>query len=288
MDNKILATLVAVFVGIIMLGSVLIPTITDAKLVVGDPIELEQTGSRSPYLLGKVPTDDTVTLAVGTEGVTVNGELVEIVASPSTWTPIIYTDGGFVQIRNESGTTKATVYTLDNNATDVSLESGNTAVFDGGVCTITASSTTTFNYSECYSIGYNDDMRLLIDMGMRYNTHSMVNSINDVTIYGWYATGENDTQYSFKDGKLSVVGDYESSVDYELTLHEGTTDIYDITKFNVTIGGETFVPYYALVPEIVEGHADSGAAYDIVGAIPIIIIIAIVLLAAGLIFRSRY
>lgn len=288
MDNKVIGIFVSIAVSLIVVGGVLSPIISGVSGDLGDPIELEQTGSRSPYLLGEVPANDTVTVSVESDGVKINGSALEIQSSPATWTPIVYTDRGFVQIRNETGGSKVTVFSVENTADDITLSAGNSVVFNNGLCTINATDVITFDYTVCYSVGYDDNVRMIVDMGMRYGSYSMVNSIKDVTIYGWYYTGENDTQYTLENGVLSTGGDYDATYDYELTLHEGTTDIYDITEFNITIGGETFVPYYALVPEVVEGHADNGMAYNLVGIIPILVIVAVLLMAVGLIFRSRY
>lgn len=289
MDNKIVGIIVSILVSLIMVGGVLSPIISSVGGDLGDPIKLEQTGSRSPYRLGEVPANDTVTFSVESDGVKINGSVLELQGAISAWTPIIYTDGGYIQIRNETGATKITVFTVENLAEEIALSAGNSVIFDNGVCTINATDVTTFDYTVCYSVGYDDNIRMIIDMGMRYdNAYSIVNSIKDVTIYGWYYTGENDTQYSFENGVLSVVGDYVATCDYELTLHDGTTDIYDITEFNITVGGETFVPYFALVPDVVEGHADNGVAYNLVGIIPMLVIVGVLLMAVGLIFRSRY
>lgn len=286
--NELSKTMVTIIVAILLSVTVLVPIVSSGLVNAGNSIELEQTGSRSPYRLGEVPANDTVTFSVESDGVKINGSVLELQGAISTWTPIIYTDGGYIQIRNESGSTKITVFTVENLAEEITLSAGNSVIFDNGVCTINATDVTTFDYTVCYSVGYDDNIRLIIDMGMRYdNAYSMVNSIKDVTIYGWYYTGENDTQYSFENGVLSVVGDYVATYDYELTLHDGTTDIYDITEFNITIGGETFVPYFALVPDVVEGHADSGVTYTLVSVIPIFVVIGILVGTMVLFFNRR-
>lgn len=290
MDNKIVGIMLSIVIGLIMIGSVLSPIITSARGDFGDPVSYAQDGSRTPYFMGLVPDDETVTAEVVEGGILVNGvPYSATITSAATWSPIISTDTGYLAMRNESSAARVSIFTEGEEITSNSLAVGDTVTFVNGTCTISGSINSTFEYTVCYSVGFEDDLVMLIDMGTRYSgRYGLVNDIKDITIYSYYSSGNNDTFYTFVDGKLSVGGDYESSVNYDLQLKDGTTDIYEIHEFTVTIGGETFVPYFAFVPAVVEGHADSGAAYGLIGIIPIIVIVVLLFMAVGALFRSRY
>lgn len=103
-----------------------------------------------------------------------------------------------------------------------------------------------------------------------------------------YTTGENDTFYSYYDGDLTVNSAYEdvSSVTINKTLAEGYTDIY-ATTITINIGDESFTPYFILTPKTVEGHEASGGAYSLLGAIPIMVIVALLMIAVGAIAYRR-
>lgn len=96
-----------------------------------------------------------------------------------------------------------------------------------------------------------------------------------------YTTGENDTFYSYYDGDLTVNPAYadDSSVSIDKTLVEGYTDIYN-TRVSVTVGDESFTPYFILIPETVTGHEAGGANYALLKAIPIVAFIALIAFAA--------
>lgn len=108
---------------------------------------------------------------------------------------------------------------------------------------------------------------------------------DDVIVLGnIYTTGENDTFYSYYKGELTVNETYAdvSSVDIGKTLKDGYTDIYD-TTITVKVGDETFTPYYILAPITVEGHETSGAAYSMYGAIIILALATLLILGVRII-----
>ena len=112
---------------------------------------------------------------------------------------------------------------------------------------------------------------------------------SDIVVLGSvYITGDNDTYYAYYDGQLTVNDAYSavSSVSIPKTLVDGTTDCYS-TIVTVTIGDETFTPYYVIAPISVTGHATSGGTYALYGAIPVVIIAALVAFAIGAVVLRR-
>lgn len=114
----------------------------------------------------------------------------------------------------------------------------------------------------------------------------------DIILAGNYTTGDLDTGYYYgKDGVLTVVNtSYTGTVNFTQDLSDGTTDIYD-TKVTVTItdgsNTEEFSPYRALVPYQVQGHADSGTVYTMLGVIPLVIVVSLLIGAVTIFLRQR-
>lgn len=283
---KIISGLIAIFIAITMVASVLVPVVSDGLTVVGDPITLQTGGSQANVRLGEVGEGDTITMVVGDGSLTINGEVLTL-SSPSTWTPVIYMDTGYVNVRLSTYLVNLVMYGEHAAPTTVSCPAGTTITISDGVLTADLETPVSIEYGVCYSVGSDDNLAMLIDMGARYTEKSLISSVDDIIIYGYYESGENDTNYSYVDGKLTVEEDFTSSISYDLTLKEGTTDIYGINEFSINIGGESFTPYYALVPLYVDGHADSGSAYDVLKIIIPLMIIAIIAASIALIVTRR-
>lgn len=114
---------------------------------------------------------------------------------------------------------------------------------------------------------------------------------SEVILCGRYDTGELDTFYCWRDGVFSTGTDITGTADFDLSLVGGTTDIYRITvNVEVTSGDvvEDFTPFKVLVPYEIVGHVESNAASDLVGLVPILLIVSLLLMAVGLIVRSRF
>ena len=112
---------------------------------------------------------------------------------------------------------------------------------------------------------------------------------DDIIVLGnIYTTGDNDTFYSYYKGELTVNSTYAdvSSVDITKTLKSGYTDIYD-TTITVNVGEESFTPYYILAPKTVSGHETAGTYYVMFGVISLLGIIMLVVVAANAI-RVKY
>lgn len=284
---KMIGGLIAIFIAITMVAGVLVPVVSDGLTVVGDPITLQTGGSQANVRLGEVGEGDIITLVVGDGSVTINGEVLTL-DSPSTWTPVIYMDTGLVELRASTYAVNLKMYGEHTAPTTVSCPAGTTITVSDGVLTADLETPVSIEYGVCYSVGSDNNLAMLVDMGTRNDGASLISSVNDIIIYGYYETGENDTNYSYVDGKLTVEEDFTSSISYDLTLKEGTTDIYELNEFSINVGGESFTPYHALVPFYVDGHADSGSAYDMLKIIIPLMIIAIIAASIALIVTRRY
>lgn len=283
-NNKILVAVVSLAVIIITLATVLVPIVGQAQTTLGDPITLDQSGSKTNTPLGKI-TDEVIVIAVIEGGYSING-----VVAPGTGgavhVPIVYADTGMVTCKMDTGEVIFIDYSNPNGT--VSLDVGTTITVGNGKIAIDTSTPVEIAYNVCYSVGASAELAVIVDMGYKYSTRSMITSVKDIIIYGAYTTGENDTYYSFVNGQLTVAEDFTSSYSADLVLKDGTTDIYQIESFVIDIGGETFIPYRALVPLHVSGHATSGAAYDIIGLLPILVIVSLITAAIAVFIRARY
>lgn len=284
-NNKILVAVVSLAVIIITLATVLVPIVGQAQTTLGDPITLDQSGSKTNVPLGKI-TDEVVVITVVEGGYSINGVVAPVETTGVTHVPIVYADTGAVRCRIVTGA--VTFEDYSNPGVTVSLAVGTTITVGNGKIAIDTSTPVELAYNACYSVGASAELAVIIDMGYRYDARSMITSVKDIIIYGAYSTGENDTPFSFVNGQLTVAEDFTSSYSADLVLKDGTTDIYQIESFVIDVGGETFTPYYALVPLHVSGHATSGAAYDIIGLLPILVIVSLITAAIAVFIRARY
>lgn len=112
---------------------------------------------------------------------------------------------------------------------------------------------------------------------LRYSTAYVSDPDSQIIYSGYYDTGDNDTFLSYRDGKIvqNVDGTYDVSIEFDTTLKDDTTDIYDV-KVEITVGDESFVPFIVLVPEIIYGHADTGVLRTLLTIIPIFAVIGII------------
>lgn len=292
MDNKVVGIIVCIVVSLIMVGGVLSPTISSVARDLGDPVTFDQQGSiNTSFELGKVDSEIVIEFIEG--GLKVGDEIYTDLSGLTTWTPFIYSDHVHCAIRAGNA---AIQFNVVENQTFVTsnLVVGDRITLTPTSVTLSGSVDKAVETGNIYSIGSKSaDMVTVVDMGNRDdNVLPLINSIEDIVCIGLYNSGELDTVYSVINGVAKVGEDYTISLNYNFQLKDGTTDIYEIETFKVVISDgtttEEFVPYYALVPSEVKGHADHGAAYNLVGIIPMLVLVAVLLMAAGLIFRSRY
>jgi hypothetical protein len=136
-----------------------------------------------------------------------------------------------------------------------------------------------------YSVGSSNSVKYVAPDVGTYDL-VLVSSYKDIVALGAYTSGDNDTMYRLVNGVLTIGGAFDHSFNVETSLYEGTTDIYKIDNLTITIGGESFTPYYVLVPVEVSGHATSGATYTILSVVPIVVVAGLIM--AGIyVFISR-
>lgn len=281
MKTNVLTLIITMVVGIILAGSLLGPVISDAQHDLGDPITKSNNALATYYR----DLDANDVFELSSDGYELND-----VAITKTYRQAIFADSFVLQINKPEDSAIAYVIGA-GDTTPVNLLKTNTYSItfeDSTVTVVKDGSTTVFTkeFTWAYIITTSADTAswgTITRVGIN-PTYILDNT--QVILSGYYYTGENDTFYSYKDGELDT-GSYEGAIEITKAIVDGTTDIYQVTGLEVTVGEESFTPYLTLVPLSVTGHATAGASYSLLGAIPIMVIVAILMLAVGAIAFRR-
>lgn len=294
MKTNILTLVITLAVGIILAGSLLGPVISDAQNTIGPEITMT---NESSFVLKEADSGDvlknvrTTVDETRTDTWTFNNTAIVGPSSGGTnWTVGIMSDSVYMQINAADNASAGSWLYMDGTETYHYFGSITVTFTDTEIQidTGTASTSANVGYTWAYVIcPYDEGEYIAPSLGGT----GYVSKATDVLLCGFYSTGELDTMYYYHNGQnyVSTEG-YSMVTNVDLTLHEGTTDIYDATvSATVTDGtdSETFTPFRIFVPYEVTGHEAGGASYTLLGAIPIIVIVAILMVAVGAIAYRR-
>lgn len=286
MKTNILTLIITLVVGIILAGSLIAPVISDAQKTIGDSVTYE---NETAITLKEIDSGDVLHAYIdnGVKKLTLNGVEIETFDALKFADATLISNSFYMQVDPSKET---------NFVYLSSLESGGASWWSD--CTIEFTATTlrfhgtsengAIDETHTYAWGYvicnpaDGDYCASVSGGSGY-----VNTTNDVILCGMYLSGENDTPYYYKDG-VFITSQWSGtkSVNIDMELVSGTTDVYTATV-NVDIGEENFTPYRIYLPLEVHGHESGGASYTLLGAIPIMVIVAILMLAVGAIAYRR-
>lgn len=293
--NNLTMGIIGAMICIILLGGLLMPAVSSSLVIVGDPITIENTHyTDTPEKYDELK-NTTISLIVSSDSFDMKVNDIAINKS-GIIKPIVISDTITIEVNTASQSEIITIVPHDGSTSktiSAGTESTTTIVFNSGAYTIESSLfesiTGTFNW--LYSVSEGGPYSYIFHRG---NTNFYISDLGkDLVTAGYYSTGELDTPYSYKDGKL-VLGntDYTGSVSITSRLYEGTTDIYVANTPLVTINSgdvsESFTPYRYLIKSEINGHKDSGAAYSMIEVLPIIAIISMILAAAYVAFGRKY
>ena len=309
MNTKLIPLIITLVVGIILAGSLLIPVINDAKTTIGDAtiINNENITPTADYTQNDLIM--TVTPADDAEGYAVYINDVGY-AKPSTTKVGLISDRLFVNISSTSGRSAEIRYWDETNLTEVSTNvtadltitythANHELVYESG--------TTTFTYEDVLFIFVWDENGQYgeVTNNTAYpNKVFRMESINDNSwgVFDYAANftlGEETHRGMITMSKYGLNSYFEGSPEWTVsfeygtpTLKEGTTDLYTGLQpyFRVTDADgntQTYEPYRAFILNEAKGHESAGAAYSLLGAIPIMVIIGLVLAATAALVTKR-
>lgn len=275
--------IMTVVVGVVLLATVLFPIVTDIQPATAEPTT--RVNEASEYLS---LSEGDVDLEIADGVLTLNGEI---------YTP--------------NGANDAVIF-----ATDYFIIQYNGANYYGsyidpqypGIRNIDTAVVSVTDHKLTGTVGYNGvaeplsvsdvpvSFSLYVDPSgdwARFPPASVqpyVSSVKDVIACGTYYTGDNDTFYWYYNGEADGTNsDYAYGFEATLTLVDGTTDIYTLSDAVYSVNGDTdesFTPFNMFVKKTINGHSESGAAYDLVGIIPILVVVGFILGIIG-VFISR-
>ena len=303
MKANILTLAITLTLGVILAGSVLMPVIDDAQTDLGNPITLK---NNSDIVLKSIEDGDVFKLtstrnadSTKTDVWTINDNVVSNLSGSSlSWNVGMISDAMYVRIVSQANASSAaTTLMSSTTGTEQYISPGSTEgvytwtwTFENGTMTYIDRYGT--EVTAPYTWGY---VVCPLEDGEYYSAETdgvgICKDASDLILCGGYTSGSLDTMYALHKGETyTSVSAYTMNVNTTTAIHTGTTDIYDIT---VSVGisdgndSETFTPYRIYLPYEVSGHATAGAAYSLLGALPIIVIIGLVLAATAAIMVKR-
>lgn len=299
MKNNILGVLMGIIIGVILIGSLLAPTIEGVQKTAGEEVTLKND---SDTVLKSIDDGDVFKLtstrnadSTKTDVWTINDETITNVGGDAfSWTVGLISDAMYVRIQSTNNASSGALMDSTTGAEQY-ISPGTTEgtyiwtwTFANGVMTYVDRAGT--EVTAPYTWGY---VACPLEEGEYYSAETdgvgICSSADDLILCGSYTTGSLDTMYAYHNGEKYVsVSSYTMTVNTTTELHDGTTDIYDITvTVDISDGENTenFTPFRIYLPYEVTGHADSGAAYSMYGAIIILAIAALLILGVRIITR---
>lgn len=303
METKSMIELIIGFlVGAIILAS-FVPIFVNVQNASGDEITLT---NESDVVLKTIDDGDVLKLtstrnadSTKTDVWTINNKVISNVSGGSlSWNVGLISDAMYVRIIS-SGNASSGATTLMDSTTGVEQYIGPattegvytwTWTFENGEMTYIDRYGTVVVAS--YTWGY---VACPLEDGEYYSAETVGAGIckdaSDLILCGGYTSGSLDTMYALHNGETyTSVSDYSMNVNATTSIHEGTTDIYDITvSVDISDGTdtETFTPYRIYLPYEVTGHATKGVMFDIFGLLPLIAGVGL-LMGAVVYFLRRY
>ena len=296
MKTNALTLIITLVVGVILAGSLLGPVISDAQKTIGDEVTYTNSmTSSNQYRYDYVDSLELTATASETDGVSydfvINGKEITLIGD---YMLAVASDGIVIQI----GTAGQFAYStyMETYASEPNLSPTTypevTLTMSGGSWSLKAGDTTLKDGTYTWIVTYKDDGRYVAHNSSVVGAYCHETPSDFIVYGGGYSSGDLDTFYSYGQGKLTVaVSDYEGTLNWNTTLVDGTTDVYKVTTCNITISdgenNETYTPYRCLYLYEVTGHESGGASYTLIGAIPIMVIVALLMLAVGAIAYRR-
>ena len=287
MESKNLLTLViTLVVGIILAGSLLVPVITDAQHATSD-ISTALNGDNSPYI---AETADYAYFASG-DTETINGEAISV----GNYTQVITTDAGVLYKLTTGhytlfipGEKVKALIALGTSVPNI------TATVENGVFTVSyGSNEYAVNVTDAYAYtgdGEYSESRPWPSFITNKGTSGLItvgdgyySPLNGIAIIDDWTTGEGTFDYYSKDWiessapvTWSVVDNGDGSYTISNIVIDSTDVLNNINNTHRTLYQNE---YWTYTPT---------AASNLLGAVPILVIVAILMMVAVDVLRKRY
>lgn len=286
MKTNILTLVITLVVGIILAGALLAPVVADAQEHAG-PIAEKTNTVRGVYTYNIWDGEDvTFEFTEGTSNTyTVNGETVTLTAQQN-----ILIASNFFSMRT-GGQEANPGINYQYLGTTSGAQATLSYVIEDGAYTLTIGETVLSGTLEWMVYAVADGKTGTSGLGQLTTPTSAfyTSNLNNLVVLGnVYTTGDNDTYFAYYNGDLTVNEAYAdvSEVVISKSTTAGYSNIYD-TTLSVKVGDETFTPYHILAPIKVTGNETNPGLSSLYGAIPIMVIVAILMVAVGAIALRR-
>lgn len=278
--NNLLALTIALTVGIIVAGSVLMPVLNDAS---SDEHYSNALDSDAVYKLKLLDPTATVTISVdmSTSVMTIGDTTFTIDATHEAY---IASDHAWFRVYVPSSTTVQ--YRIDGMDANATTTSNCTITFANGSATFSSGSTAlTWTTSEFLFVP-----SVYGTYGLRSPSEGpqYVNSINDI-----YVCGVTNNKLVWGQGSTLTDGSnsYEAVFTSAVSLVDGSTNVYEMPTqkdYRMQDGGSGYYPNRTIIPLNISGTSESwDNISSLLGAIPVLIIASLVISAVAIIKKPE-
>lgn len=272
-------TIVQILISTLVCGIILmafVPIAVGVQTVASTEVNYENNST----MFKMAESEDVVTISLSNGTITLNGETV---AQTSNSNVILSDVFSCDQFQYQGNWLTRSWY---KDSTELSYPSAFSLTFEDGVVTgsITRGGTTDTIEDTYEYLYYASSSGNYCQKPGTSTIDAYVKSLDDLVLSGLYYTGENKTTYSYINGVLTLEGDYVGSVD--IATEKVGMDVLRITNIVVHVGDESFTPFRYLVPTEVIGHTETPVS-NIIGILPLIVVVGLLLTVVGAIFINR-
>ena len=282
--SRIVAGIVSLAVCVILVGSLLVPIISEAQ----DDQEVIYNNILSQSNYSKIVDDDlddfdmVIVWDTTTQVLTVDGSAITV----SQWDNTLFvSDQGSIRFSRDTGTSE-----YIGGQTVVTLTGPVTATIASGMITVTCGvDSYTITPIEWLFIPDGDGNYKALENSVP-TKKLYVNGIDDIYFCGYINTMSIGL-YSGNGGSCTlwdVADDPSYDMTYTIERVQGYTDLYEFTPSSYAVSTEAgtnpdqtpFVPYRLMVPLEITAHTDVGSSIiGLLGALPVLVIAAILIYA---------
>lgn len=291
--NRIVAGIVGLAVCVILVGSLLVPVISEAQ----DDQEVVYNNIVDTSNFSKIVDFDSVDMVIvwdtETRVLTVDGSAIPISPFDNT---LFVSDQGSVRFGRSQGT--SVMYIEGQNAAQVILTGTVTATIASGVITV-ACGVDSYTITPIEWLFVPDEAGNYKNYPNNQPTKTLyVNSIDDIYFCGMIGTTSIGL-FSGNGGLCTfweVADDPSYDMTYTIERVQGYTDLYEFVPSSYAVSTEAgtnsdltpFSPYWLMVPVEITAHTDvNSSIIGLLGAIPVVIIAAIIIYVVRPVLMGR-